>query len=212
MSTPPHYRREELPLLHGHMEQNGFATLVTMGAEGLTASHIPMLIDRQAGRYGTIRGHFSKANPQWRDAGSETPALAIFPGPNAYISPGWYASKRAHGKVVPTWNYTAVHATGYLEVTEDEDTLARIVADLTDRHERNFAAPWRTTDAPADFIRRNIKGIVGFEIAITKLEGKWKMSQNKAEADRAGAIEGLTADGSQAGLDVAAIMRGLEDG
>ncbi len=210
MFTPPDFHRDELPVLHGHIEAHGFGTLVTSGKDGLIASHLPMLIDKDIGPYGRLRGHFSKANPQWRDITPGSPALAIFQGPNAYISPNWYPSKREHGKVVPTWNYTAVHASGAVTVTEDADMLARIVDDLTTKYEHDFPAPWRTSDAPADYFRSQLKGIVGFEMAISRLDGKWKMSQNKPEADRRGAIAGLAASGRQTCHDVAAIMEELE--
>ena len=212
MFTPPAYRRDELPVLHGHIEAHGFATLVTLGRDGLMASHIPLLIDKDIEPYGRLRGHFSRANPQWRDIDPEIPALAIFQGPNAYVSPTSYPSKREHGKVVPTWNYTAVHATGLLTFTEDAGKLAGIVDDLTEIYERQSARPWRASDAPADYIRRQLKGIVGFEMAITKLEGKWKMSQNRPQADRRGVIEGLESSDRERCRDVAAIMAGLEDG
>lgn len=212
MFTPPAYKRDELPVLHGHIEAHGFATLVTLGRHGLIASHIPILIDKDIEPYGKLRGHFSRANPQWRDIDPEIPALAIFQGPNAYVSPNWYASKREHGKVVPTWNYTAVHASGVLKFTEDADDLAAIVDDLTEKHERQSPQPWRTSDAPAEFIRGQLKGIVGFEMAITKLEGKWKMSQNRPQADRRGVIEGLASSDRESCRDVAVIMAGLEDG
>lgn len=212
MFTPPAFQRDELPVLHGHIEAHGFATLVTLGRHGLIASHIPILIDKDVEPYGRLRGHFSRANPQWRDIDPEIPALAIFHGPNAYVSPNWYASKREHGKVVPTWNYTAVHASGVLNVTEDADVLAGIVDDLSEKYEQQFPQPWRTSDAPADFIRGRLKGIVGFEMAITKLEGKWKMSQDRSQADRRGVIEGLASSDREICRDVAAIMAGLEDG
>ena len=140
MFTPPAYRRDELPVLHGHIEAHGFATLVTLGRDGLMASHIPLLIDKDIEPYGRLRGHFSRANPQWRDFDPEIPALAIFQGPNAYVSPTSYPSKREHGKVVPTWNYTAVHATGLLTFTEDAGKLAGIVDDLTEIYGANSRA------------------------------------------------------------------------
>ncbi len=210
MFTPPAHQRDELPALHGHIEAHGFATLVTLGSHGLIASHIPILIDKDIGPYGRLRGHFSRTNPQWRDIDPEMPALAIFQGPNAYVSPNWYASKREHGKVVPTWNYTAVHASGSLNFTQDADDLAGIVDDLTEIYERLSAQPWRTSDAPAEFIRGRLKGIVGFEMAITKLEGKWKMSQDKPPADRRGVFEGLASSDRESCRDVAAVMAELE--
>lgn len=210
MYTPPAFQKDELPFLYGHIEAHGFATLVTFGKDGLTASHIPMLLDRDIAPCGRLRGHFSRANPQWRDIAPEVPALAIFQGPNAYISPNWYPSKREHGKVVPTWNYSAVHATGTLNLVEDSKRLLQIVDDLSRQHEQSFPQPWQTSDAPEPYIRGQLKGIVGFEMTIDRLEGKWKMSQNRSEADRRGVIEALAASDLPAGRDVAAVMTALE--
>ncbi|MBT3767488.1 MAG: FMN-binding negative transcriptional regulator, partial [Rhodospirillales bacterium] len=188
-------------------------TLVTLGPDGPTANHIPMLIDRGEGLYGRLRGHLSKGNPQLQEMRPESPALAIFQGPHTYVSPNWYPSKKEHGKVVPTWNYLAVHATGPLTVIDDDARLMRIIDDLTRKHEQNFENPWNISDAPDDYIQRMLKGIIGFEIQIGKLEGKWKMSQNKPKIeDRRGVIEGLNASGNLADGEVAAIMsKILED-
>ncbi|MBT3904207.1 MAG: FMN-binding negative transcriptional regulator [Rhodospirillales bacterium] len=213
MYTPPAYRQEDPAVLHDLIDEFGFATLVTLGPEGPTANHIPMLIDRGEGPYGRLRGHLSKGNPQFLEMRSEVPALAIFQGPHTYVSPNWYPSKQEHGKVVPTWNYVAVHATGPLTVIEDDEGLMRIIDDLTRKHEQNFENPWNISDAPDDYIQRMLKGIIGFEIQIGKLEGKWKMSQNKPKIeDRRGVIEGLNASGNLADGEVAAIMsKILED-
>ena len=173
------------------MRERPFAALVTVGAGGLTANHIPLLLDPTAGPYGTLRGHLARANPQWSDFSVETPALVMFTGPDAYISPNWYPSKQEHGKVVPTWNYVAVHAYGTLEIHQDPEWLRGLVTQLTETNEAQFASPWAVSDAPADFIDGMLKAIVGVEIRIDRLEGKWKQSQNRSAADREGAAAGL---------------------
>jgi transcriptional regulator len=213
MYTPPAYRQEDPAVLHDLIDEFGFATLVTLGPDGPTANHIPMLIDRGEGLYGRLRGHLSKGNPQLQEMRPESPALAIFQGPHTYVSPNWYPSKKEHGKVVPTWNYLAVHATGPLTVIDDDARLMRIIDDLTRKHEQKFENPWKISDAPDDYIQRMLNGIIGFEIQIGKLEGKWKMSQNKPKVeDRRGVIEGLKASGNLVDGEVAAIMsKILED-
>ena len=152
-----------------------------------------------------LRGHLARANPQWRRASDTVEALAIFTGPQSYISPGWYPTKRESGKVVPTWNYVAIHATGRLRFFDDAEALRGIVTRLTDTHEARRADPWKVTDAPAAYVDAMLKAIVGFELTIDKLEGKWKMSQNRPAQDRAGVVDGLTREGRSA--EVAAIVK-----
>jgi transcriptional regulator len=205
--NPAQFKQEDVGALHAAIRENGFGTLVTLGAEGLEASHVPMLIDPAPAPYGTLIGHVSKANPQWRTARPDVPALAMFLGPNAYITPAWYPTKQENGKVVPTWNYTAIHATGTLTFFEDPERLLQLVTRLTEHHEAARAEPWAVSDAPADYVQGMLKGIVGFELAITRLEGKWKMSQNRPPADRAGVIEGLRREGGPTEADVARIVR-----
>ena len=203
MYVPPHFREADRAVLHEQMAGTGLATIVTLGAVGLVASAVPMLLEREEGPEGTLYGHFAKANPQARAGVADVDALAIFQGPDAYITPSWYESKREHGKVVPTWNYVAIHAYGPLELFDDADRLLDLVTRLTNRHEGGRAAPWAVADAPADFIRAQLKGIVGFRLPISRLEGKWKMSQNRPAEDRAGVVAGLAADGRE---DVAALI------
>src|SRR5437899_1001721 len=178
MYIPPHFREDRAGVLHQMMEQQNFATLVTLGTDGLMANHIPMLLDRTAGPFGTLRGHVSKANPQWRDSLPDVEALAIFQGPAAYISPSWYPSKDETGRVVPTYNYIVVHARGPMRTFQDPSRLHEHVRALTIPQESAFAQPWKIEDAPTDFIEGMLKGIVGIEIPIARLEGKWKVSQN----------------------------------
>ena len=195
MYVPPHFQQSDLPVLHEAMRSAGLVTLVSLGADGLIASHVPMLLDAEAGPYGTLVGHLAKPNPQGRGVAAGVDALAIFLGPDAYITPSWYAAKREHGKVVLTWNYTAIHAYGPLEFFDDKDQLLDVVTRLTNRHEGPRTAPWAVTDAPPDFIQAHLKGIVGFRLAVTRLDAKWKMSQNRPIADRTGVADGLRAEG-----------------
>ncbi len=203
MYVPPAFREDRPEILRAAIRASGLCILVSYGPEGPLASHVPMLLDEQDGPHGTLLGHLARANPQWRESAADIPALAIFPGPDAYISPSWYATKRETGKVVPTWNYVTVHATGPLAFFEDAEALRALVTRLTAAHEAARPAPWAVTDAPADFIASQLKGIVGFRLAIARLEGKWKMSQNRPMPDRVGVIEGLEREGTAEAAAVA---------
>ena len=207
MCNPPHFREDRLPVLHAFIRDHGFATLVTLGPDGLVADHIPMEVHADDGPLGTLRGHVSRANPLWHRAAPEMEALAIFQGPQAYVTPAWYPTKQDTGKVVPTWNYAVVHAHGPLRAIEDREWLRALVERLTTRHEADRADPWHVTDAPEDFVEGMLKGIVGIEIPIARLEGKWKVSQNRPAPDRTGVVTGLRA----AGGSVRAAMADLVD-
>jgi transcriptional regulator len=172
------------------MRDRPFASLVSAGAKGLFASHLPTVL-KEEGPYGVIECHLARANPHWSDLAEGNEALMILHGPEAYITPNWYPSKAQHGKVVPTWNFGAVHAYGRPEVMQDRDWLLRHVTELTAQQERGEARPWLPSDAPAAFIDVMLRGIVGFRFAIARLEGKWKMSQNREMQDRAGVAKGL---------------------
>ncbi|HTS93879.1 MAG TPA: FMN-binding negative transcriptional regulator [Stellaceae bacterium] len=202
MYVPTNFAEERVPVLHETIRAIKLGTLVTLGGEDMTASHVPMLVDPEPAPYGTLIGHIARANPQWKDASDKVRALAIFLGPDAYITPSWYATKRQTGKVVPTWNYAAIHAYGRVRFIEDPERLLQIVTRLTDTHEGNRAMPWAVTDAPADYVKGMLRAIVGFEIQIERLEGKWKMSQNRPAEDRAGVIEGLRSDGETTVADI----------
>lgn len=211
MHCPAHFREDRTPILHDLIRQSGLANLVTFGPDGLVATPIPMLLDPDAGPYGTLSGHMARVNPQWRSVSAETPALAIFMGPDAYVSPSLYPSKRETGKVVPTWNYAVVHAYGPVETFDDPDRLLDLVTALTERHEAGRSDPWAVSDAPPDFIQAHLKGIVGFRMPIARLEGKWKMSQNRTLADRDGVAQGLSrGDGTERA--VAAVVEALNKG
>ena len=190
MYVAPAYRQEHLPSIHRSMREIRLAQLVTATAEGLIATPLPLFLDESEGDKGTLYGHVACANPQWKTAPT-CDALAIFAGPDAYITPSWYPTKQGTGKVVPTWNYIAVNAYGPVEFFADTDRLLDVVTRLTDLHEQTRAAPWAVTDAPADFIKAQLRGIVGLRMPITRLAAKRKMSQNRSAADRAGVIKGL---------------------
>jgi transcriptional regulator len=206
MYVPGHFKQEDVVVLHEALRERAFATLVTSTADGLEASHVPMVLDADPRPFGTLVGHVARANPQWRTARTDVPALAIFLGPDAYVSPAWYPTKQDTGKVVPTWNYVAVHATGTLRFFEDADRLLALVTRLTEAHEAGRPNAWAVTDAPADYVQTMLKAIVGFELTITRLEGKWKMSQNRPAADRAGVITGLTQEGGPTESAVAKLV------
>jgi transcriptional regulator len=194
MYQPPHFREERTEVQHALMRAHPLALLVTFGEGGLTANPVPLILHPERGEKGVLRGHLARANPQWRSFDPSVECLAVFQGADAYITPSWYATKRETGKVVPTWNYATVHAWGRPVVIDDEAWLRRQLDDLTALREGVRPQPWKVDDAPADFVRAQVKGIIGVEIAISRIEGKWKVSQNRPEADRTGVAEGLAHD------------------
>jgi transcriptional regulator len=204
MYVPGHFKEDRVEQLHAAIRGCGLATLVSLTADGLLASHVPLLLDPDPAPYGTLIGHVAKPNPHARAVDPNTDTLAIFQGPDGYITPSWYATKQETGKVVPTWNYSAVHAYGPLEVFDDPERLLQVVTRLTERHEAPRSAPWAVSDAPADFVQGMLRGIVGIALPIRRLEGKVKMSQNRPPADRDGVIVGLERDGR---TDLAAAVR-----
>jgi transcriptional regulator len=172
----------------------------------MIASHIPMMLEREGPALGVLKGHVSRANPQWREFTPEVEALAIFMGPEHYITPTWYAEKAETGKVVPTWNYAVVHAYGRLRVVEDTAWLRGHVEALTKTHEAGMPKPWSVDDAPEDFVSAMLKGIVGLELAVTRMEGKWKVSQNRGERDRGRVAEGLGELGTESSRAMKALV------
>ena len=191
MYTPRAFAVDDLPELQQWIRHTRLAQLVTFGEQGLLASHLPLLLNSDESTNGTLYGHLAKANPQWRELQNGAEALVIFAGADAYISPSFYPAKTEHGKVVPTWNYQAVHAYGTAEVFSDAVRLLGVVTALTDRHEARREQPWQVSDAPADYIDGMLKAIVGFALPIERLIGKRKLSQNRSPADIAGVREGL---------------------
>jgi len=207
MYLPAHFAEERVPVLHEAIRSAGLATLVTAGPEGPEASHVPLLLDPGDGPLGTLRGHLARANPHWRTAATDLPALALFLGPDAYVSPSWYPTKARTGEVVPTWNYLAIQARGQLTFFEDPERLLALVGRLTDLHEAGRPAPWAVGDAPGPYVAKLLKAIVGFELRIDRLEGEWKASQNRSAEDRAGVADGLERQGGEAAAAMAAMVR-----
>ncbi|WP_425917737.1 FMN-binding negative transcriptional regulator [Pseudomonas sp. GWSMS-1] len=203
MYTPPAFRQNDLALLHQQINACTLATLVNQGANGLQASHLPLLLAADEGEFGTLYGHFARANPHWREL-LQGETLAIFQGPQAYISPAWYPSKVEHGKAVPTWNYIAVHARGQAQLIEDSAGLLQLVSRLSAQHEAGRERPWAVSDAPTDYIDTMLRAIVGFALPIQRLEGQWKLSQNRTAADRDGVHKGLSASSVAADQALAA--------
>jgi transcriptional regulator len=212
MYVPAHFKEDRVLILHETIRQVGFGTLVTYGDDGLEANHLPMLLDADSGPLGMLLGHVARANPQWRRAHGDVQSLAMFLGPNTYITPSWYRTKTETGKVVPTWNYLAIHAYGELAFFDDRSKLRAHVERLTEAHERERTAPWAVSDAPSDYIDQMLGGIVGFTLRIDRLEGKWKMSQNRSAPDRAGVTAGLAEEKGAAQRAVAHVMVGSDDG
>ncbi|MGO4870174.1 MAG: FMN-binding negative transcriptional regulator [Roseiarcus sp.] len=207
MYEPPLHRQDDLSAQHDLIRRHPLGLLVSHGPQGLVANAIPFLVDAGASTLGTLRAHVARANGQWRELQAAGEALVVFQGPDHYVSPSWYATKRETGKVVPTWNYVMVQARGAVRVIEDEAWLRRQIAALTLSQESGRPAPWAVSDAPEDFVAAMVRQIVGVEIEIADIRGKWKASQNRNAADCAGVVEGLTADGDAQALAMAAIMR-----
>jgi transcriptional regulator len=205
MYLPKHFEETRIEVLYGLIHAHPLGALITLTPGGLDANHIPFEIDPAPAPFGTLRGHVARANPVWREFSREVEALVVFQGPGTYVSPAWYPSKQETGKVVPTWNYAVVHAHGALRVIEDRAWLRDFVTMLTNRHEAARRDPWQVTDAPADYIDTQLGAIIGLELPITRLVGKWKMSQNRPAHDRAGVVEGLRNEG---GAAIADLVRG----
>ncbi|HKZ74757.1 MAG TPA: FMN-binding negative transcriptional regulator [Steroidobacteraceae bacterium] len=206
MYLPQAFEEARTDVLHAFVRSHPFGALVTTGTGGLNANHIPFLIDRKPAPFGTLRGHVARGNAAWRELTAAPDALVIFQGEHAYVTPSWYPGKREHGKVVPTWNYVVVHAFGRARVIHDAEWLHGLVTSLTNEHEAARPEPWKVSDAPDDFVAKQMHAIVGIEIPISRLLGKWKASQNRASADIAKITAGLLADGS----GFAAVMRKAE--
>jgi transcriptional regulator len=207
MYRPRAFARDDLEQLYGALGRAGLATVVTTGPGGMIASHVPLLLDREAGEHGALLGHVARANPQWRAPG---PALVIVQGPDAYISPSMYATKAIEPRVVPTWDYVAIHVRGELVTHDDPAWVTRLVTRLTDHHERDRDQRWAVADAPMDYIASMAKAIVGIEIRIDSIEGVGKLSQNRPAADRASVVEQLDA-GAPGERAVAELIRAEPD-
>lgn len=201
----PTFREDRIEAQHDLIRAHPLGLLVTAGPGGLMANPIPFLIDPEGGEHGTLRCHLARANPQCADLAAVAECLVVFQGPQGYVTPSWYQTKQETGKVVPTWNYATVHAWGRPRVIADAAWLRRQIDGLTALNEGRRPAPWAVDDAPADFVSAQIKGILGVEIPIARIEGKWKVSQNRPEADRAGVVAGLR-DTGEAGEPMAALV------
>jgi transcriptional regulator len=194
MYQPPHFREEDLAVQHALIRENPLGLLISSGPEGPVANAIPFLLDAGWGEKGRLQAHMAKANGHWRDIRDGAPVLVVFQGVDSYVTPSWYETKRETGKVVPTWNYAMVQVRGPARIIDDAAWLRSQIEALTAGREASRAAPWAVGDAPADFIASQIKGIIGIEIDIATIEGKWKVSQNRPVADRHGVVHGLEED------------------
>lgn len=202
MFLPVHFRVEDVPEMHALMRARPFAALVSMTPAGLYGTHLPTVL-KDEGPHGVIECHLSRANPHWKDLAEGGEAMMIFQGPDGYITPNWYATKAATGKAVPTWNYAIVHAYGRPAVMKEKEWLLRHVTELSDQQERTEPHPWKVSDAPESYIDVMLRGIIGFRFEITRLEGKWKMSQNRETQDRSRVVEGLKERGTGDDLEIA---------
>ncbi|QWF71811.1 FMN-binding negative transcriptional regulator [Methylomonas paludis] len=191
MYIPSQFDQPNVEVMHELMRNRPLATLVTVGSDGINANHIPLHLLASALPYGVLRGHVARSNPVWRDFAADKQVLAIFHGPEAYISPSWYITKHETGRVVPTWNYTVVHAYGSLRIVDDAAWIRTQLEALTNHNEAALSKPWAVSDAPNDFTEKLIEAIVGIEITITKLSGKWKVSQNQPLPNRISVAQAL---------------------
>ena len=193
MYVPKHHEESDISVLHALMRSHPLGTWVTQGDGELLANHVPFLVDSAGGEFGTLIGHVARANRVWRSFSKTLHSVVVFQGAQTYITPSWYPSKHAHGKAVPTWNYAVVHAHGLPRAIEDREWLLQHVNQLTNVHEAGQALPWKVADAPPEFTDKLLQSIVGIEIPIARLVGKWKVSQNRPEPDKLGVVAGLLA-------------------
>jgi len=206
MYLPIHHREDRLGLQHDLIRAYPLGMLVIMGRAGLAANPVPFVLDAGASQNGVLKAHIARANSLWQDYDPAHEALVIFQGPQIYVSPNYYASKKETGKIVPTWNYVCVQAYGTLKVMDDRDWLLDQLGTLTRRHEADQPVPWSIADAPEDYIAMMLKGIIGFEIDIARIEGKWKLSQNRSAADQASLVEALRHSAGENASAIASLM------
>lgn len=207
MYVPKHFEETDVAVLHSLIGSHPLGAWITYDGAALVANHIPFLLDPDRGEHGTLVGHVARANSVWRTFSHDVPSIVIFQGPQSYITPSWYAAKQEHGKVVPTWNFAVVHAHGTPRAIEDRDWLLAHVTRLTDEHESSYEPPWRVSDAPDEFIAQLLGAIVGIEIPISTLVGKWKVSQNRSDADMRGVVHGLRERGDGDSVAMAALVQ-----
>ena len=209
MYLPRHFEETRTGVLHALIVARPLATLVTLSPRGLEANSVPLRLRHDGSAFGALVGHVAHSNPFWRDFDASVHALAVFHGPQAYVSPSWYPSKALDGKQVPTWNYATVHAHGALSAFDDPARLRAILHTLSEQHEAHRADPWRIDDASPDYIDRLLRAIVGIELAVERWEGIWKVSQNRTDTDRAGVVQGLLAEGTPPAEAMAALVRAV---
>ena len=202
MYEPVHFEEHDREVLHALIRAFPLGLLISAGSGELLANPVPFLTDPAIGENGVLRAHLARANPQWRHLQGGAEALVVFQGEGAYVTPSWYASKSEHGKVVPTWNFVTVQVRGSVTVTDDPAWLSSQIAALTEENERGRTAPWAVSDAPADYIAAQMRAIIGIEIAVTSIRGKWKLSQNRPVADRQGVADGFANDGQTGMADL----------
>lgn len=210
MYLPPQFEEKDETVLRALIEAHPLGLLISTSGTDVLANPVPFLVSVRDG-VTTLRAHVSKANAQWRHIKDGASVLVVFQGTNTYVTPSWYASKAEHGKVVPTWNYAMVQARGSASVHDGSEWLRPQVNELTDRHEADRPAPWKVDDAPEAFVAAQLRGIVGIEISVSQLTGKWKVSQNRPEADRRGVHAGLTSQGDGDMADLVGLYGGLQD-
>lgn len=208
MYIPSQFDETRVDILHGLLREHPLGTLVTLGASGLNANHIPFEIDAGVGGHGVLRAHIARANPLWEDFSRDVEALVVFQGAQAYISPSWYPTKAVDGRAVPTYNYMVVHAYGPLKIIDDVAWIRAQLERLSAQHEAGQPHPWKIDDAPADYIEKLLRAIVGIEIPISRLAGKWKVSQNQPEVNRGGVVQGLRTHGGDAARVMADAVAG----
>lgn len=204
MYTPPLFKQEDLPAMHALMRMHPLATWCTQADGALLVNHLPLLLDAERGEHGTLVGHVARANPVWKGLGE---SVFVFQGANLYVTPNWYATTHEHGKQVPTWNYAVVHAHGTPVAIDDKAWLLAMLKRMTDTHEAGTPQPWAVEGAPADYIDGMLEGIVGIEMPITRIEGKWKTSQNRLMQDREGVVSGLEKQGTAVAREMQAMVR-----
>ena len=207
MYIPKHFEEPDVAVLHALIRSHPLGAWVTQADGTLVVNHIPFLVDSTQGQYGTLIGHVARVNPVWKSFARQIASVVIFQGPQSYITPSWYPTKHAHGKAVPTWNYAVVHAHGVPRAIEDKDWLLTHVTELSDLHESERAVPWSVSDAPPDYIDTMLKAIVGIEIPISTVVGKWKTSQNRPLPDKLGTIAGLCERGDGNAQQMAALVQ-----
>lgn len=206
MYLPQHFEETRPEILHELIRSHALGTFVVLGADGLVANHIPFVLEPGHGLHGTLYGHVARSNPVWKQFSGAVEALVVFQGPESYITPSWYPTKHADGRAVPTWNYAVVHVYGQPHVREDAAWLLEHVTQLTRIHEAHQALPWEVSDAPRDYVDQMIGRIVGIEIPISTIQGKWKVTQNRKVADRLGVAAGLESRATEPSRDMAELV------